>query len=469
MPKRGSDGTVHISIIKRRRKDGSRYVQEVKSVYDPKTKNNKTLSSRTLGVLPPGETDLSKLVPSDNRSWVVEKRQAEQLADAKNEVNDTRKQNLVIFPLEIIMVVILLAGLAGFTSCRQVAEYWRLHRCILQQWFPRFPNQDISHDTVRNAIKIIGRSNVNKLIEHFTKPLIEEFKQRVVALDGQAVRAASSQEHRLHSRYILNLFDADNELCIQQILIEEKQNEITQAVNIIKAMDLAGAVVTCDAMNTQKKLAEYLINTKHCDYCFAVKNNHKELLAHVSDWFKAETSKELVKNVSRTENGHGRVEEREISVLPASLMKEFAQDVLDKWAGLEDGCIVAARTKRTFLKEPHKNSEEVRYFISSLHFDRQYIAEVMARTIRRHWMIENGLHWVLDVTYQQDRTQCRNADFLAGRTALNKVIFNLTSKAQSLEEMETGKQAAYKPSWKVRFSSPQEGMNYLAKLYAKNE
>ena len=105
-----------------------------------------------------------------------------------------------------------------------------------------------------------------------------------------------------------------------------------------------------------------------------------------------------------------------------------------------------ARTRRLFPNDPKKNMDEVRYFITSLHFDREYIGETMARIIRRHWMIENGLHWVLDVTYQQDRTQCRNADFLAGRTALNKVIFNLTSKAQSVEEVETGEQATYKPT-----------------------
>ena len=80
-------------------------------------------------------------------------------------------------------------------------------------------------------------------------------------------------------------------------------------------------------------------------------------------------------------------------------MKEFAQDVLDKWAGLEDGCIVMARTKSEFADAPEKNSDEVRYFITSLHFDKLYIAATLARVIRRHWMIENGLHWVLDVTF----------------------------------------------------------------------
>ena len=90
MPKLGSAGTIHVSIVKRKRKDGSLYVQEVKSKYDPKTKNSRVISSKTLGILPPGETDISKLVPSDNRPFVVAKRQAQAMADKTSTIADNR-------------------------------------------------------------------------------------------------------------------------------------------------------------------------------------------------------------------------------------------------------------------------------------------------------------------------------------------------------------------------------------------
>lgn len=464
MPKIGSAGTVHTSIVKRKRKDGSRYVQQVQSVYDPKTKNTKVIASKTLGILPPGEDDLSKLVPSDKRRNSV-KKQAEAMAGKTAVINDPRRPSLIKYPLDLVLLTVVLAGLAGYTSCRQIAEYWRVHRQLLSLWFDNCPNEDISHDTVRNALRIVGKSDANQFITEFTEPLVELFRTRVLALDGQAVRAASCAEHKAHSRYVLNLYDTDNELCLQQVLIEEKNNEITEAVNVVKSLDLSGAVVTCDAMNTQKKFARFLIEEKHCDYCFAVKKNHEELHAHVEGWFRTNRGKEEAKVFAREEDGHGRIEEREIRVLPASLMKEFAQDILDKWSGLEDGCIVMARTKRTFKDAASKPTDEIRYFITSLNFDREYIAPLLARVIRRHWMIENSLHWVLDVTFDQDRTQCRNADFLAGKTAINKVIFNLMSKAQTVEEMETGRQASYKPSMKVKFSVPTEAMKWLSKLY----
>lgn len=469
MPKLGSAGTIHKSIIRRSRKDGSKYVQEVYSVYDVKTKNNKVIKSVTLGILPPGETDIEKVQPLPPKQRAT-KTKAQTIAEMGNAVTDTRRDYLVVYPLDLYLLVILMAQLAGYTSCRQIAEYCKQNYAIFKAWFDDFPDSHISHDTVRNIIKIIGKTDANKLIQRFTEPLVNKLALRTVSLDGQATRAASREDpERNTARYTLNLFDSDNELCLQQVLIEAKENEITQAVNIVKDIDLTGAVVTCDALNTQKKFARTLIEEKHCDYCFAVKKNHKGLFDQVAGWFKTRQGQQEAKTNVKIDLGHGRIEEREIRVLPANLMQQYADDILDGWTGLEDGCIVMATTRRTDVKHPDQTTDETRYFITSLHFDRDYISQTMARIIRRHWMIENGLHWVLDVTYNQDRTQCKNADFLAGKTALNKVVFNLTSKAQSVEITETGSEPASKPVMKVKFSKPEEAVKLIHKLYAQSK
>ena len=133
MPKLGSDGKIHISIVKRKRPDGSRYVQEVRSIYDPKTKNSKVISSTTKGILPPGETDLSKLIPSDGKRGPKKKAA---LAREIPVITDSRQGSLVQYPLDIVLLVIVLAGLGGFLSCRQIAEYWKLHRPVLTSPLP---------------------------------------------------------------------------------------------------------------------------------------------------------------------------------------------------------------------------------------------------------------------------------------------------------------------------------------------
>lgn len=153
-------------------------------------------------------------------------------------------------------------------------------------------------------------------------------------------------------------------------------------------------------------------------------------------------------------------------MLPAQLLQKLNAELLGKWAGLEDGCIVQAKTKRSL--DTGAESEDVRYYITSLNYDKRYIAQVLARIIRRHWSIENNLHWVLDVVFRQDEMQCRNSDYLTGRTLINKVVLNLMSKLQIAEEKTTGKASVSKPAMKAMLSAPEQTIALLAGLYRKN-
>lgn len=448
----------HTSIVRRKRPDGTYYVQRITSVYNPKIQNNSVIKSETLGILPAGETDLSKLEPITKKK----KKAASTVRDVNTGLLDPRVPYLIQYPLDLVLLVIVLSNLAGYSSDYQVAQYWKANRKIFERWFEDFPHQDISHDTVRRLVKVLGRNNAKDLIERFTRPLLEQYSTRVVAIDGQAVRAAITSKQ---SRYVLNVYDAENEVCLQQKLIGEKNNEITEAVNVLEGLDLTGAVITCDALNTQTKLARAVIEDKHADYCFALKENQDHLYKEVQGWFK--TRKRFEAKCSIEENiGHGRQEKREIAVLPAQLLQKLNAELLGKWAGLEDGCIVQAKTKRSL--DTGAESEDVRYYITSLNYDKRYIAQVLARIIRRHWSIENNLHWVLDVVFRQDEMQCRNSDYLTGRTLINKVVLNLMSKLQIAEEKTTGKASVSKPAMKAMLSAPEQTIALLTGLYRKN-
>ena len=88
------------------------------------------------------------------------------------------------------------------------------------------------------------------------------------------------------------------------------------------------------------------------------------------------------------------------------------------------------------------------------------------RSIRSHWGIENALHWCLDVTFNQDRTQCSNADYIKGRTVLNKMAFNLLTKMQNLKGERSGKEAPSKPMLKAGFSNPEALLTTMAQLFS---
>ena len=447
-------------IVKQKLKNGGYHVLE-RTVFDPDRRQMKVLSSRLIGKLEPGQTDLSQMVETDKFYSRNKKKAATDVVQPLDGLTDTRRSERVTYPLDVVLLVVVLAAVCGFTSNYAIAEFWTAHRSTFERLINDFPKADISHDTVRRLIKLLGSQDASKLLRRFTEPLVQELSQKIISIDGQAVRAAAKAGEQ--ARYSLNVYNSDLGLCVNQVWVEEKENEITRAVEAIEQLDLKGAVLTCDALNTQKKLCAKLLE-KGADYCMALKRNHAYLHDEVSGWFNTSKASDMAKTAARIDKGHGRYEERTVSVLPASICV-LNRKLVEQWPGLEDGCFVKTTTQRT-VTSTGETSEETRYFITSLAFDAQYIAQRVMRCIRSHWGIENSLHWCLDVTFNQDRTQCSNADYIKGRTILNKMAFNLLSKMQNLEVERTGKQAPSKPMLKARFSNPEALITTMAQLFS---
>lgn len=432
------------NIVRRTQRNGWKHVYEITSVYDPKIKNRRIIASKLLGKLPPGETYLEKMVPTREK-----KKSVKETVDALPKLDDPRQQGKVVYPLDLVLLTILLAAFQGLFTCRQIAEFWKSQRPILSKHFADFPAHDISHDTIRRIIMLLGRDNVDDLIARFTEPLLEAAHgRRVIAVDGQAVKATCQSAAATKSRYILNVLDTDNGLVLEQRLVGAKTNEIKAAVSVLYNLDIRSCIVTADALNTQTKFARKLLE-RGADYCLAVKSNQGLTYEEIKSTFASKFSDNCAKAHEKTDAGHGRVEIRQVRVLPGLCL---TKDIQKKWAGLEEGCMVEATTE-SIQKSTGEITRHVRYFITSLSFDERYICEQLLRTIRNHWGIENSLHWVLDVTFHQDRTQCKNAEYLQGRTRVNKIVFNLMSKIQTLDEEETGKDAPSKPMLIARYSN----------------
>ena len=424
MPRPRSDNPKeHTSIIRAKRKDGWTYVQRVVSVYDPKIKNSRRISTETLGKLPPGETDLEKLVTLEPRRRKGSL-QAAKIAAPAQEVIDPRDPGRIIYPLDIVFCVILLAAMQGKTSCTEIAEFWHQCRPLLSKTFPNFPDEEISHDTVRRITMIIGKDKNAALIERFVEMLRSRLSHPVIAVDGQAIRA--SRDSSQHSPYVLNIMDADNELILAQQVIGEKNNEITHASKLIDTLDIRGEIVTADALNTQTEFAAKIIAEK-ADYCLALKANQDLTYEQVRGFFELGTHEYKIARPSVTDQG-GKITKRKTRVLPGAVT-----DTVKKNTGEILG-------------------PQVRYYISSLRYDAPNVEQVLHRTIRQHWAIENKGHWALDMAFNQDRLQCTNAQYLAGRTLLNKIALNFTTKIQTRLEETTGKEAPSKPVIRARLN-----------------
>ena len=250
-------------IVKQKLKNGGYHVLERTTVFDPDRRQMKVLSSRLIGKLEPGQTDLSQMVETDKFYSRNKKKAATDVVQPLDGLTDTRRSERVTYPLDVVLLVVVLAAVCGFTSNYAIAEFWAAHRSTFERLINDFPKADISHDTVRRLIKLLGSQDASKLLRRFTEPLVQELSQKIISIDGQAVRAAAKAGEQ--ARYSLNVYNSDLGLCVNQVWVEEKENEITRAVEAIEQLDLKGAVLTCDALNTQKKLCAKLLE-KGADY-----------------------------------------------------------------------------------------------------------------------------------------------------------------------------------------------------------
>ena len=194
--------------------------------------------------------------------------------------------------------------------------------------------------------------------------------------------------------------------------------------------DLEGTLVTADALFSKQKMFEAIVN-KQADYCIPVKDNAKAVSRAIDAAFTAALNTEddkqsvNIKHLAlETELDHGRIEERVVDVLPASLLP---RKMLDRWVGLEDGCIVQYLTRCT-NKKTGQSTTQIKRAVSSIRWDNESAEVILATALRQHWSIENNLHWTLDVAFRQDRIQCKNGRYLYTRTWLNKAALNLLQR-----------------------------------------
>lgn len=379
------------------------------------------------------------------------KKKLNQLIDT---VQDPRMQGKIKYRLDMILLVSVLSALSGGNSAVSIALYWRQHHDQLKNLIDDFPEKDISHDTINRVFQIIKREQFESLVEKLATPLVRNIAKRLLHTDGQSVRASRNAAKKVE-RSFLSVYDSTNGLIISHKEIGQKENEIPVSQEIFKSLEIENAVVTADALNTQKKFAEVLVEGK-ADYCLAVKENHKKLYETIRALFNDPDN--LRKENKSVDCEHGRIEERTIEVMNP---KFLGRRLLEQWPGLKTGAIIAATTqseeKRNDAREKTSKSRETRYFISSLAFNGKGGATEFAEIIRKHWSIENNVHWTLDNCFNQDKIQAKNENYLAARVTLNKIAFNLLTKKKE-ELIKSGMHRLSMDSLKQLCQSPADAL-----------
>jgi len=238
-------------------------------------------------------------------------------------------------------------------------------------------------------------------------------EQPVLAIDGKTLRRSHDRKNGLGALHSVSIWASEFGLSLGQVACAEKSNEITAIPEILRLVDIKGAIITIDAIGAQKAIAADIVDGGG-DFVLALKGNqeslHQAVIDHIDEQLEGEL--EDAQELVTTEKGHGRVETRTYLQLPAP--KELPGFAL--WKGLKTIAIVTSLCLRD-----GKETSEVRYYISSLAMG----VKQLARAVRGHWGIENGCHWVLDVTYREDESRIREESLRENIAWLNRFTLSL--------------------------------------------
>jgi predicted transposase YbfD/YdcC len=315
-----------------------------------------------------------------------------------------------------ILVIAVCAVIACAESWDDIALYGRSK----EGWLRRFldlPNGIPSHDTFRRVFMLIDPDAFERRFSAWTRTLTNEAIDReVVAIDGKTVRRSFDRSRDQAPLHLVSAWASERGLSLGQRAVDGQSNEITAIPELLDALDVNGCIVTLDAMGCQKEIAQRIL-ARQAEYLFGLKANHPTAFAavqeHVEHACLAPGAR--VKPVfDAFDDSHGRLVRRQVFVCPEAARLE----ALQAWPGLHT--VLAIETIRS-INGSGRTEAEVRYFLSSCSDD----PAVLVAAIRRHWTIENNLHWVLDVTFREDDSRVRDRTAARNLAVLRKIALNL--------------------------------------------
>lgn len=317
------------------------------------------------------------------------------------DIPDPRMQGKVVHKLHDILVIAVCSIIAGIEHWTQMEDYARAN----QDWFAGFlelPNGIPSHDTFGNVFAALSPDEFERAIQLWISSLSgSSTKGKHIAIDGKTLRGSFDRSAGKLAVHMVSAYVHENHTVFGQVKVDDKSNEITAIPKLLEMLELKESTVTIDAMGCQKDIAKAIVE-KQGDYVLALKGNQGSLLDDVQTFIDdaiINGSDDDYDYYESTEKSHGRIEIRKCWSFGDIKWLTRRHD----WVGLKS--ISAVESKRIVGEN---ESIERRYFISS-HSGR--CSRAIAGFVRNHWRVENELHWILDVCFNEDscRTRTQNA------------------------------------------------------------
>lgn len=331
---------------------------------------------------------------------------------------DPRTGNATRHNLLEVLTIALTASICGAESCVDFADFAR-DRAALFGDFLKLEGGLPSHDTFSRLFRLLDPTQFAKCFARFLEKL-GAVGAGVLAIDGKTMRRSFDEAAGQSPLHVVTAFACERRLALAQTVVADKQNEIIAARTVLEMLDIKGMLVTADALHCNAKTARLIVD-RGADYLIALKGNRPAMFADVQRLFAAPPTPPA-EHVTVGKN-HGRLETRRHQVWHdvAWLTPTRAESDEAPLAGLAMIGMIEATVERS-----GKKSCERRYYVCSRALDPQAFAEAA----REHWKIENSLHWVLDVCFDEDRARNRRDHGPENLTILRKLALNVLQSAR---------------------------------------
>ena len=367
-------------------------------------------------------------------------------------LQDPRIDRTKLHQLIDILVIAICAVICGADTWEDVEEFGKAK----QAWFETFlelPNGIPSHDTFNRVFARLDPVQFRTCFINWISAASEIMGGQVIAIDGKVLRRSHDNGIGQAAIDMVSAWACANRLVLGQVKVDDKSNEITAIPQLLQALEVSGCIVTIDAMGCQTEIAATIVE-KDADYVLALKDNQGHLFEDVRRLFEdleGSQYQAYVYDYDKTVNkDHGRIETRECWTISDPEVLRHLRG-FDNWEKLLT--VSSIRSRRLIGEE---KSCEDRYHIASI-----VGAKPVLRAVRSHWGIENGLHWTLDIAFDEDRCRVRKDHGPENFAVLRHIALNLLKQEKTCKRSIKGKRllAGWKEAYLLKVLS---GLSLLA-------
>ena len=337
-------------------------------------------------------------------------------------MKDHRMNRMKKHQMMDIIVITIAAVLCGAEDWYDVEDFGEIKKDWLKT-FLTLENGIPCHDTFNRFFAKLDPRSLEQCFAAWINSLQGVTQEQLISIDGKTIRGAK-ENGKKSPVHIVSAWASENELVLGQLRVEEKSNEITAIPELLSSIFIKDSLISIDAMGCQQNIAATIVD-KGGDYLLAVKENQKELHQNVLDSFRFFEAETLFTEI---DTGHGRVETRKCTVIKNLGHITRPND----WKKLTT--LIRIESER-FIKVSGKTENQTRYYISSRNEDAAYFQ----KNIRSHWGIENKLHWMLDVVFNEDDSRKRAGNAAQNFSLINKIALTILKSDQSSKRSIKGR------------------------------